>query len=118
MSHLITFVGQSLGTQFSTFSATSFQKNKCLYGCPLDSCNGKKNPRREDHNNSSSTHIKVGWMEHLDDKMSLMALGIGFGIGIWGVVGVFIFCKRAKLWVLGLPPNTPRLFYGLYRFPK
>jgi Leucine-rich repeat (LRR) protein len=24
------------GTQFSTFDATSFQRNKCLWGCPLD----------------------------------------------------------------------------------
>jgi len=35
------------GTQFSTFSTTSFQRNRCLYGCPLDSCKGKENPMRE-----------------------------------------------------------------------
>lgn len=84
------------GTQFSTFSATSFQRNKCLYGCPLDSCSEKENPVGEGDKNSSSAHMKMGWLEHLDEKMSLMALGIGFGIVIWGVVGVFIFCNRAR----------------------
>ena len=69
---------------------------------------------REGDNNSSSAHMKMGWLEHLDEKMSLMALGIGFGIGIWGVVGVFIFFNRARHWVLGLPPKKPQLFYGMY----
>lgn len=96
------------GTQFSTFNAAKFQRNKCLYGCPLDSCSGKENLVRECGNCSGISHIiKVGWLERLDEKMSLMALGIGFGIGIWGVVGVFIFSKGAKQWVLGLPPNQP-----------
>ena len=27
------------GTQFSTFSVSSFQDNRCLWGCPLETCN-------------------------------------------------------------------------------
>jgi len=69
---------------------------------------------REGDNNSSSAHMKMGWLEHLDEKMSLMAFWIRFGIGTWGVVGVFIFFNRARHWVLGLPPKKPQLFYGMY----
>lgn len=71
----------------------------------------------EVENNNGSAHIKVGWLEHLEEKMSLMAFGIGFGIGIWGVIGVFIFCNKSRHWVLGLPPNKAQLFYGMYQFP-
>lgn len=105
------------GTQYSTFGASSFQRNKCLYGCPLDSCIDKESSLREGDNNSNNDNVKVGWLNKVDEKMSLMALGIGTGIGIWVVVGIFIVWKRARHWLLDLPPNKPQLFYGVYRFP-
>lgn len=105
------------GTQFSTFSATSFHENKCFYGCPLDSCIDKENQVREADNNSNNGNVKVGWLNKVDEKMSLVSLGIEVGIGIWGVVGIFIVWERARHWVLALPPNKPQLFYGVYRFP-
>lgn len=104
------------GTQFSTFSVGSFQWNKCLWGCPLDPCNKKKIPVKED-NDGNSSNAKLGWLSQVDKKVSLVALGIGVGIGIWGVIILFIVWERAKLWVLGLPHNKSPAFYGLYRFP-
>ena len=104
-------------TQFSTFSTSSFQRNKCLYGCPLHPCNEKERPMIEGDNNSYNNDVKVGWLNHVDEKMSLIALGIGAGIGIWVVVGIFFVWERATRWVLALPPNKPQLFYGVYRFP-
>lgn len=104
------------GTQFSTFNVASFQKNKCLQGCPLNSCNVKKAPMGEG-NNGKSKHVKVGWLSHLDEKMSLLALAMGVGIGFGGVVAMFILWKRARHWVLGLPPSKSQAFYGEYRLP-
>jgi hypothetical protein len=103
------------GTQFSTFSTSSFQRNKCLYGCPLDPCNKREKPQTKGDNNNNNSDVKVGWLNHVNEKISLAALRIGVGIGIWIVVGVFIVWERATRWVLALPLNKPQPFYGLYR---
>ena len=105
------------GTQLSTFSASSFQMNKCLYGCPLDPCNEKERASIDDGNGSNNSNVKVGWLTAMDGKVSLIALGIGVGIGIWGLVGVFIFWERSHHWMLALPPKKPQPFYGVYRLP-
>ena len=108
------------GTQFTTWIATSFQKNKCLCGYPLQPCNQNNIPmERNDKNNSNN---KVGWLSRLDEKISLIAAGMGICIGFWGVVGVLIGWERARNWVMGVhvSPNNQRKqrpFYGLYRPP-
>ena len=61
------------GTQFITFSATTFQMNKNLYGWPLAQCNEKEIPMGGD-NGSSSGNIKVGWLRDVDEKMLLTVL--------------------------------------------
>ena len=68
-------------------------------------------------NSGKSNDIKVGWVSHLDEKMSLLALAIGVGIGFGGVVTIFIFWERARDWVLCLTPNKSQAFYGEYRLP-
>ena len=78
------------GTQISTFNVTSFQKNKCLWGCPLDSCNENGRPIRQGDSASKSNDVKVDLLNHLDKNMSLIALGIGVGIGFGGVVILFM----------------------------
>ena len=79
-----------MGTQFSTFSVTSFQRNKCLHGCPLDTCNGNKRSEGESNNSDKCAMVKVGWLTRVDEKMSLMALAMGLGIGFGGVVFAFV----------------------------
>ena len=103
------------GTQFSTFSVSSFLKNKCLWGFPLDSCNENGRQQRKCDNTSNTSNVKVGWLSHMDENMSLVALGLGMGIGFGGVVSMFMLWKRAKHWVV--PPNMPPPFLGVYRFP-
>jgi hypothetical protein len=103
------------GTQFSTFNVTSFQKNKCLWGCPLDSCNENERQARKGDNASKSNNVRLGWLSRVDANISLIALGMGMGIGFGGVVIIFMFWKRARYWVM--PPNMPRPFFGVYRFP-
>lgn len=104
------------GTQFSTFNVTSFQRNKCLSGCPLDTCIEKRKEKGEDIGNITRNNVQMGWLNRVDGKMSLIALGIGMGIGFGGVVLFFILCKRARCWMV--PQTKPQLFYGVYRFPK
>jgi hypothetical protein len=103
------------GTQFSTFNAKSFQSNKCLHGCPLDTCIKNKIPKIED-NSSKSGNPEVGWFTRMDEKMSMLALAMGLGIGFGGVVFVFVVWEKARCWVV--PPKRPQPFYGVYRFPK
>lgn len=105
-----------IGTQFSTFTVTSFQRNKCLYGCPLDTCNENKRPKREENNTAMSGKPVVGWLSRVDEKMSLMALVIGLGIGFGGVVFAFVVWEKARHWLLS--PKRPQPFYRVYRFPK
>jgi hypothetical protein len=113
------------GTQLDTFGVTSFQRNKCLCcdlfrpckeGNQLQSCNNTCNQLhpckdKEKHNSIN----KRGWLSHVDEKLSLIALGLGIGIGFGGVVVTMITWDKARRWVV--PPNT-QPFYGVYRFPK
>jgi len=50
----------------------------------------------------------------MEEKMSLVALGIRMGIG-FGVIIIFMSWEKAKHWIV--LPNIPENFYGLYRFP-
>ena len=106
------------GTQFSTFNRASFQHNRCLRGCPLDPCsNQKENPMQKDNITIESNHVKVEWLSRLNEKMSLIALGMGVGIGFGGVIAMFIMWKRARCWVPCLSQKKPQVFYGVYRLP-
>jgi len=53
----------------------------------------------------------------MNEKISLLALAMGLGIGFGGVLAMFIAWERARNWLLGLPNNKLRSFYGVYRFP-
>ena len=48
------------GTQFSTFSVSSFLKNKCLWSFPLDSCNENGRQQRKCDDTSNTSKVKVG----------------------------------------------------------
>jgi hypothetical protein len=65
----------------------------------------------------AKSYVKGGWLNHVDEKVPLVALGMGFGIGFGIVVGVFIVWERARGWVMGKPFNKPKAFYGMYRLP-
>ena len=56
-----------------------------------------------------------GWLSLLDEHVSLIALGLGFGIGFSGVVSTMMLWDDARHWVM--PPKT-QPFYGVYKFPK
>ena len=103
------------GTQFYTFNVSSFQWNKCLCGFPLPPC--KQKDKSMDGDKDSGSNVKRGWLSHVNEKVSLIALGLGVAIGFGGVVAMFIAWDRARCWVLCMPPNNTRKpFYGLYRF--
>lgn len=104
-----------IGTQFSTFNVSSFQNNKCLWGCPLESCNRNERQATKADNDSKSCNVRAGWFTHVEENISLIALWIGMSIGFWGVIFLFMSWKRAKDWVV--PPNMPLPFFGVYRFP-
>ena len=103
------------GTQFSTFNVSSFQNNSCLWGCHLYSCNENERQARKCDNDTKGSNVEVGWFSHVEENMSLIALGMGMRLGFGGVVGIFMLWKRAKDWVV--PPNMPRQFLGVYRLP-
>jgi len=100
------------GTQLDTFNETSFEGNTCLCGYPLQPC-------KETHSNNTMEGTSInkgqGWLSRVNEHVSLIALGLGLGIGFSGVVSVMILWDKARLWVM--PPKT-RPFYGVYRFPK
>lgn len=82
-------------TCFFTFNATSFQKNKCLWGFPLNLCNeNERLPKKGD--NFVANNAKEIWLSYVDENMSLMKLGIGIVIRFVGVAIVFIVWERAK----------------------
>ena len=66
-------------------------------------------------NVSQSSNVRVTWLSHVDEKMSLIAIGMGTWIGFGGVVTIFMLWERAKHWMV--PPNMPQRFVGVYRFP-
>jgi len=107
------------GTQFYTFTVTSFQNNKCLCGLALPPCKQivKSNKTMVRHSGSGN-NVKARWFNYVNEEISLLALGIGVGNGFVGVVVMFIVWDKARCWVMGLTPNnTQRLVYGLYQFP-
>ena len=101
------------GTQFvDTFiNVTTYERNKCLCGNPLPPC-------KEKHVAQVTGDEKVKrrwkWLNHINEKVSLVALGLGVGIGFSGVVIVMASWKKATQWVV---PSKKRPFYGVYRFP-
>jgi hypothetical protein len=97
------------GTQFDAFSENSFEGNKCLCGYPLQLCKETQN------NNIVEGSRGRGWLSHVNEHVSLVALGLGFDIGLGGVVSIMILWDNARHWVM--PPKT-QPFYGMYRFPK
>ena len=80
------------GTQFSTFNVTSFQNNKCLWGCTLDSCSENERPTRKTNGLNKSSNVKVGWLNQVKENISLVALDIGMGLdlGEWSLSLYFI----------------------------
>ena len=84
-----------------------------MRGCPLDSCNENERPSKKGIDSTSmGSNVRVGWLSCVDEKMSLIALGMGTGIGFGGVIVVFMLWERAKNWVV--PPNIPKPFWGVY----
>ena len=61
------------------------------------------------------TNVEVGWLSHVDENISLIALGMGMRIGFGEVVVLFMSWKRAKHWVM--LQNMPQPFFGVYQFP-
>ena len=104
------------GTQFYTFTKTSFQRNKCLCGLSLPPCKQKdKSMKTMARDTGIESNVKLGWLSCVNEEVSLIALGMGVGIGFGGVVAMLISWERERCWVLGLSPNnTQRPFYGLY----
>jgi hypothetical protein len=66
----------------------------------------------EGNRSTKSNDVKLGWFNHVHKKMSIVALGMGLGIGFGGVVGMFIMWEKSKLWFLG--PIRPQPFFGMY----
>ena len=64
-------------------------------------------------NSGQNNNIKVGQISHLNETMSLLTLGMGVG----GMVAMFILWERERHWVLVLPHNKSQAFYGEYRYP-
>jgi len=72
---------------------------------------------RKGNDTCKNNHVKVDWLNRMNEKMSLIALGIGVGIGFGGVVAIFTMWQRAKCWLFGISANKPQFFYGMYRPP-
>lgn len=90
--------------------------NRCLYGCPIDTCNENKRAKSEGNSCSENGKSTMGWLSSVDEKMSLIALAIGLGVGFGGVIFVFVVWEKARCWVV--PTKRPQTFYGEYRLPK
>ena len=95
-----------------TFNETSFEGNKCLCGYPLQVCKETQNNNTMEDVHNSKGH---GWLSHVDEHVSLFALGLGLVIGFFGVVTVMILWDDARHWVM--PPHI-QPYYGVYKFPK
>lgn len=100
-----------LGTQFDTFNTSSFQRNQCLCGFPLKACNEQKNQTQK----SIKESVSHGWLNHLDQYISLSAVGFGVAIGFGGMISVMVLWKKTRNWIV--PPMT-KPFFGLHKFPK
>ena len=67
-------------------------------------------------NRSENNNVNVGWLASIDEKISLIAMSVGVGIGFGGVTIMFIMWKRATHWLMVY--NKPQPFYGVYRLPR
>lgn len=105
------------GTQISTFNVSSFQENKCLCGFPLHPCGEREIPMIKGNDSSKNHIVKVGWFHRVDEKISVVALGIGLGIGFGGTIAMLNMWEKARLWMSSLWPIKPQPYYGVYRFP-
>lgn len=105
------------GRQFNTFTEASFHRNKCLCGFPLPQCNQKDKPKKMLVGDNDNMSVKRGWLSRVNEEVSLVALGIGTGIGFGGIIAMFILWDKARCWIISPPNNTQKLLYGLYRFP-
>ncbi|KAK4582378.1 hypothetical protein RGQ29_025525 [Quercus rubra] len=79
--------------QFATFSETSYEGNKGLYGCPLKTNCTSAEPRSppptfEDSNSNSRPLIDWNFLS--------VELGFVFGFGM--VIWPIMFCKRWRIW--------------------
>jgi hypothetical protein len=95
-----------LGTQFDTFNVTSFQRNKCLCGFPLQTCKGKEKQAHE----HTMGGVGQGLLSNVEEHVSLIALKLGVGFGFGGVVSVMILWKKARNWVM--PPKHDHFMEG------
>ena len=95
-----------------TFGPTLFAKNDCLCDSPLQACKEreKQHKRGVEVVNTSKGQ---DWLSHVDEHVSLIALGMGVLIGFGGVVIVMITWDKAKGRVV--PPKAQPL-YGVYQF--
>eukprot|EP01018_Ginkgo_biloba_P012147 Gb_11562 [translate_table: standard] len=78
-------------TQFSTFNASVFERNWCLCGTPLPSCRKKAAVPPE-----SPSADDEGWWRRADEQVSLIAVGLGVGIGYGGVIWVLVWWREHK----------------------
>ncbi|KAL4606290.1 hypothetical protein ACB092_09G092000, partial [Castanea dentata] len=78
--------------QFATFSETSYEANKGLYGCPLKTtCTSPKPsspPPTFEENNSNSRPL-IDW--------SFLSVELGFVFGFGMVIWPIMFCKRWRI---------------------
>lgn len=103
------------GTQFDTFNMTSFQGNKCLCGYPLQPCKKMENNKERDGATCVNITKDRGWLNQVDEHVSLIALGLGLGIGFNGVVFFIIMWDKAWQWMV---PPKKSAFYGVYQPPN
>ncbi|XP_050242096.1 receptor-like protein 7 [Quercus robur] len=79
--------------QFATFSETSYEGNKGLYGCPLKTKCTSTEPRSPpptfEESNSNSRPL-IDW--------NFLSVELGFVFGFGMVIWPIMFCKRWRIW--------------------
>ncbi|XP_030930708.1 receptor-like protein 7 [Quercus lobata] len=79
--------------QFATFSETSYEGNKGLYGCPLKtkctSAEPRSPPPTFEESNSNSRPL-IDW--------NFLSVELGFVFGFGMVIWPIMFCKRWRIW--------------------
>ncbi|XP_059067761.1 MDIS1-interacting receptor like kinase 2-like [Cryptomeria japonica] len=79
------------GKQLMTFDEKSYQGNpKCLCGYPLQSCKQNKSSTVP---SPSKTVGKSVWSK-VDKHISVIAVGLGFGIGLGGIISIMVWWDR------------------------
>lgn len=59
--------------------------------------------------------VSKTWFSRVNEHVSLIALGLGTGIGFGVFVSIIMLCKKTRDWII--PPKI-QPFYGVYKFPK